>query len=55
MNPFDLDERLREVDDAETRHESEETTRRAMRAPADDEAAEVTDELDETDEEPADD
>jgi hypothetical protein len=51
MNPFDFDERLREVDEAETRHESEETTRRALRSPPEDE---MTDE-EPADEEPADD
>lgn len=30
MNPYDLDERLREVDEAEVRHESEESARRAL-------------------------
>lgn len=45
MNPFDFDERLREVDEAEIRHESEEATRRALRGEPDDES---------TDEEPAD-
>ncbi|HET9879609.1 MAG TPA: hypothetical protein VFQ81_09925 [Candidatus Limnocylindria bacterium] len=35
MNPYDLDERLREVDDAEVRHESEESARRALAADPD--------------------
>ena len=35
VNPYDLDERLREVDDAEVRHESEESARRALAADPD--------------------
>ena len=53
MNPYDLDERLREVDDAETRHESEENTRRALRT--DPEATDEPEATDATDQEPADD
>lgn len=51
MNPFDFDERLREVDEAEIRHESEETIRRALRGEPDDESADD----EPADERPADD
>lgn len=37
MNPFDLDERLREADEAEIQHEAEETARRALRSDPDEE------------------
>lgn len=49
MNPFDLNERVREADEAEARHEAEEAARRDLRSDPDAEAP------DEQEEEPPED